>query len=381
MFCISISLFAQENTELSADLMQQDTISQHRRILLERFRTGNLDSVRLVLAEFDRRPEMPVLWPSERLLVYFWTENYPAIDDLVRNFDRVVEASIRRHPPDQIVWNVLSYQAIQDENELISWIDQSGCSNEEFDFLSDLLKMMLHGDWDDQTLADRDIALFLEQYFFEENENEVPEKNNVKTISAEPYVPYVDPWRFGFGIGVGPAFPFGRLSDYLSAKTCLFFDFDVYYRRWRFSIFLQAVTGKLKKDIPLKDGIDVWSAGQSANIGNVGLTAGYSVVDVRFFGLTPFMGWSINGCTPSEQAMEDNEALRDAGIKRGVSGTLGLDAECKLHDLFPSLKRRDMMVTFDVKLMYTPAMFNNVASRYSGDMLFLVFGFNFNIFH
>lgn len=382
LLCFPQVLLAQNDAHASPtapDSAWYETVVQNRRELLDLFYTRNLDSVRLALTEFDRRPEISVLWPAERLLLYYWIENYAGIDSLIRSFDKIAATSELHHPPDQIVWNVLSYQATQDIDELVSWIDQSGCSDAKFDFLVRLLETVTHDDRNDQKAVNNAITQFIKANPLPKDE---PGASNIMTVEpeyAEAPRPDAEPWKFGVGIGAGRAFSSGHLADYLSPRACIYFNFDLYYQRWRFSLFMQAASGKLKKDIWFNYGSDVWAAGQSANLGNVGLTVGYAIADEKLFRITPFVGFSVNGCTPSEQAVAENEVLQDAGIRRGFSSAWGLDTELKLHGLFSSLKHKDMFACVDLKLMYAPAAFNNVSSRYSGNMFYLIFGINFDI--
>ncbi len=375
--CFPLSVWAQQGYGITTDSSLNETISHNRRLLLDKFNAGRLDSVSLLLDSFDRHQNIRVLWPAERLLLYYWIERYHAIDSLAQHFGEACNEVSSNHPPDQIVWNVLSYHSLENIDTLVTWVDQTGCSDDIFDFRVQLLETMLYGDQEDQTSINREIQSLADQYF--PQEKEPAEVQTVVPKQIETYHPYDDPWRIGFGIGLGPTSVSGNLTDYLSTKASLSFNLNVNYRRWCFILLMQTIFAKLEKDIPVNDGGDIWEAGQWANITNFGLALGYSVFDRKFVRMSPFIGLSVSGCSPSEQQMENNEVLRDAGIRWGFSSMYGVDTEIKLYNMISFLKRKDFLASFNVRLNYIPAMFDNVKSRYSGNVFFVTFGVSMDI--
>ena len=336
-------------------------------MLLDLFRAGRLDSVSLLSDSIDRNHDIPLLWPAERLLLYFWIERYHAIDSLARHFDEVCK---NNHPAEQVIWNVLSFHSLENIDLLVSWIDQSECDDNEFGFRVRLLETMILGDWDDQASVNREIISLVNLHFHEEVESP-QETIQTKPQRHESETPD-DPWALELSIGLGPTSVSGKFADYLSTRAGLSFNFSVYYKRWCFSLLMQPIFAKLKRDIPVGNGPDVWEAGKSAIIGNYGLALGYSIVDNAFLKINPFIGLSFSDCTPTEEQILDNEALRDAGIRWGVSTMYGIDTGFKLYNMINVLKRNNIPVSFNVRMNLIPKMFNKV--HYSGNMWLLTFG-------
>ena len=366
-----LSVFAQQGDSIisSREDSIRQTVSQNRRLLLDKFRAGRLDSASALLDSIDRyHRDQPLLWSAERLLLYYWIERYDAIDSLALNFDDFCEKTAANPPPEQMVWNVLSYYSQEKVDTLVAWIDQTGCSDEVFDFRMRLLKTMLQNELEDQSTVHQEIWSFIAQYSFRENEI-----STVATEQAEHHEPDT-PWRVGVGIGLGTASASGKIANYLSVKTCLSFDLNVNYERWYFSLLLQVAFSRLKLDIPFKKGDGFWEAGKPANIVNFDLSVGYSVINSRLFRMSPFVGVAISECAPGETQIENDNTLKNAGIKGGYANITGLDTDLKLYQMINFMKRKDILLSLNVRINYIPSMFNNVNARYSGNMLFVTFG-------
>ena len=354
-------------------------VSQNRRLLLDKFRAGRLDSVALLVDSIDRHHRgQPLLWPAERLLLYYWIERYPALDSLARYFDKVSKETAFGHPTEQTVWNVLSYHSSENMDTLVAWIDQTGCSDEVFDFRVRLLETLVNGELDDQPTVERNILLLIDQYIFQE-EVSLQEVQTVAPAQAETDQPYVDPWMIGFGIGVGYPSVSGNIANYLSTKAALSFDLNVSSRRYYFSLLMQVIFARLKRNIPVGTGGDVWEAGKSANIGNYGLAVGYSFIDNQILRMTPFVGVAVSESSPSEQQIENNNVLRDAGIRWGKSIIYGVNIDVKLHSIFDFMAQKDFTSSLNVKVNYIPAMFSNVSKKYSGNMFFFTLGMSMDV--
>ena len=375
-----LPVFAQQDDtipEHGGSILQ--TISQDRRLLLDRFNAGRLDSVALLVDSIDRyHCDYPLLWPAERLLLYYWIERYDAIDSLARYFDEVIKETASGHPPEQMVWNVLSYYSPGKMDTLVAWIDQTGCSDEVFDFRVRLLETLVDSELDDQPTVERKILSLMAQYTFRE-EALPPEAQTVVPRQVETGQPYAEPWQIGFGMGAGPAFVSGNIAQYLSTKAALSFDLNVSSQRYCFSLLIQAIFAKLKRNIPVGSGGDVWEAGKAAYIGNYGLTFGYSIIDNRSLRMTPFVGVAVSECSPGEQQIEDNSALRNAGIRWGKPIVCGVNMDVKLNSIFDFMQREDFTSSFNIKVNYIPAMFSNISKNYSGGMIFVTLGMSMDV--
>ena len=368
LVCVPVFVMAQQENRISI----HNIVSPERQMLLEQFRDGRLDSLSVLLDSMDVRHPDPLLWPAERLLLYYWTERYDAIDSLLNHFDEICMETSSNHPTEQVVWNVLSYHSLENKEMLVSWIDQSGCNDREFDFRVQLLGIIIHSEWDDQTSVSREITSFFNQYLY------VEEKVSQKNTEPDPIPPVTktpdEPWSLEFGFGLGPTSVSGRFANYFSTHAGLSFNFNVCYNRWFFPVLLHPIFARLKCDIPVGKGDEVWETGKLAIISNFGLAAGYSVIDYKFFKMNPFIGLSFSECAPSEQYREDNETLTDAGIRWGFSCMYGIDTQFKLENIIALLKRNNFPVLFNVRVNYIPAMFNNVNPRYSGNLNFVSLG-------
>ena len=375
-FLFPLAIFAQQEDQDSnrEDSIGQ-TISQNRRLLLNRFYATRLDSVSLLLDSLDRHHrDQPLLFPAERLLLYYWIERHEAIDSLTMHFDGFCEEISANPPPEQMLWNVLSYYSQEKMDTLIAWIDQTGCNDEVFDFRERLLKTLLKNELEEQSFVEQEIRSFINQYSLREKET-----STVATEQTEPQEPD-NPWRVGVGIGMGTVSVSGKLANYLSPKICVPFDVNVNYKRWYFSLQLQMVFSQLKLDIPFENGNGVWEAGKSANITSLDLSVGYSVIDSRFLRMSPFIGVAISDCLPSEQQIEKDDALKDAGISSGFANIVSLDTDVKLYQMINSWNKKNILISLNVRINYLPAMFSNVNTRYSGNMLFVTFGVRYDVF-
>ena len=374
-FLFPLLAFAQQEDSFSN---REDTIhrmvSQNRRLLLDKFYATRLDSVSLLLDSIElHHRDQPLMFPAERLLLYYWIERYNEIDFLAWNLDGFCEKVAANPPPDQMIWNALSYYSQEKMNTLVEWIDQTGCSDEIFDFRVRLLKTLLQNELEEQSFIEQEIRLLMSQYSFQENEISL-----IATEQAEPNEPD-SPWRIGLGFGLGAVSASGKITNYLSPKICMSLDMNVNYERWYFSLLLQVAFSKLKLDMPYKKTGGVWEAGKTANIFNFDFSVGYSVIDSRFFRMSPFVGIALSDCSPSEQQIENDETLKNAGISGGFSNILGLDTDIKLYQMNNSGKKKNVLTSLNIRINYIPTMFNNVNSRYSGNMLFVTFGFRFDV--
>ena len=376
IFCtlFQLSIF---NYQYSID--DSVVVMQNRRMLIDKFRAGRLDSVSLLLDSIDHHhSDQPLLWPAERLLLYYWIERYQAIDSLAQHFDSVCNAASQNHPPDQMVWNVLLFHSLEMMDTLVAWIDQTECGDEVFDFRVQLLKTMLYADGEDQTSIQREICSLLDQYSFQEVET-LPEVQTVVPKQIEPQHSYYDdPWRVGCAIGLGPTFISGTIAKYLSTKTCLSFALNVNYQRWYYSLLVQAIFANLRQNIHAENGV-VWEVGNSANISNFGLSFGYSMMDGRYFKISPLIGLSVSECAPSDQLIANKNELSGVGIRWGIASMYGVDTDIKLYQIFPILIRKDFLASLNVRLTYIPEMFGNVNGRYSGNMFFVTLGISMDV--
>ena len=370
VFLFPMSAFAQQESNISSrDDTTQHIMSQNRRLLLNKFYTARLDSVSLLLDSMDRHYyEQPLLFPAERLLLYYWIERYDAIDSLVHHFDDFCEKISTNPPSDQMIWNALSYYSQEKRNMLVEWIDQTGCSDDVFDFRMLLLKILLQNELQEQSSIEEEIRTFINQFSSQENEISFIEAKEVKSHEAD------SPWRIGIGLGFGAVSISGKIDNYLSPKFCGSFDLSVNYERWYFLMLLQFAFPKLKQDVPFKNGDGVWEAGKTANIFNFNIAVGYSVINSRFFRTSPFVGLAISECAPGEIQIEKDDTLNDAGISGGISNIIGLDTDINLYQMINPQKQNKLMYALNVRINYIPSMFSNVNSRYSGNMLFISFG-------
>lgn len=367
LFCIPLLATAQQEDTVSL----YKTISAERQILLNHFRAGRLDSLLFISDSIGKHCDIPLLWPAERLLLYYWTEKYDAIDSLAQHFDKVCTEAASRHPAEQALWNVFSLHSLENIDMLVSWIDQSGCGDDKFSFRVQLLETMIFGDWDDQASVNREIISFVGRHFPDEKEAETPQ-----AIQASPppkYEPPDDTWSLELGLGLGPTYVSGHFADYFSTRAGLSFNFAVNYKDWYFSLLMQPIFAKLKRNILAGNG-EVWEAGKKAIITNCGLSLGYSGVNNKFLKITPFLGLSLSECSPTDQQIENNEALANAVIRWGFSTMYGIDTGFKLFNVIDVMKRKDIPVSLNVRLNYIPKTFNTVDSRYSGNMFLVIFG-------
>lgn len=358
-------------------------VMQSRRLLIDNFRAGRLDSVALLIDSIDHHHhDLLLLWPAERLLLYYWIERHQAVDSLSQHFDSVSSVASQNHPSDQMVWNVLLFHSLESKDTLVAWIDQTGCGDDLFDFRVRLLETMLSVDDEDQLSVQSKIGSLLGLYSFEEKTTQETKTSQEVQIAAQeqqtPCYSNDDPWRVGCSFGLGPTSVSDPLAGYLSTKTCLSFSLNVNYQQWYFSFLMQPVFARLKRDILAENGA-VWESGKLALIGNIGLLFGYSVIDNRYLKISPMIGLSISECSPTDQQIENNSELAEVGIRWGYASMYGIDTDIKLYKLFPALTRQGFLASFNVRLTYIPEMFGNVNARYSGNMLMVTFGIGMDI--
>ena len=374
-FLFPLAAFAQQGDSIS---VHEDSIqriaSQNRRLLLDKFYTTRLDSVSMLLDSIElHHQDQPLLHPAERLLLYYWIERYDAIDSLARHFDVFCAKIAANPPPEQMVWNVLSYFSQEKKDTLVAWIDQTGCSDEVFDFRVGLLKTMLQNELEEQSYVEQEIRSFIKQFSFREEDFSNIETGKFESSKSD------SPWQIGIVIGMGTVSTSGKIANYLSPKICVPFYVNVNYERWYFSFLLQLAFPKLKLDMPYKKGDGVWKAGKIATIVNMDLSVGYSVIDNRYLRMSPFIGVAFTDCSPSDQQIEKDETLKDAGISGGFANITGLDTDIKLYQIIHPRKKKNFLLSLNFRINYIPAMFNNVSFRYSGNMIFTTFGVRMDV--
>ena len=350
------------------------TVLADRQLLLEKFRAGRLDSIALLLDSIDRRRDIPLLLPAERLLLYYWIERYHAIDSLAFHFNEVCMEAASNRPTDHLT-NCLEFHSLENIDLLVSWIDQSGCDDGKFRFRVQLLETMLRGDWEDQATVNREISAFVSRFLRDEEKfrQKIKQTESQRFKTKNPD----EPWTLEFGMGFGFASVSGNIAEYLSTRTVLSFNFNVYYNSFYASFMMQPIFAKLKRDIPANHANVVWEADNPAIIGNYGLAFGVSCIDNEFLKMNAFIGLSSSNCSPTEQQISNNEALRSAGIYGGIAPMFGIDATFRLYNMMDNLKRNDFPVSFNMRLNYIPSIFSN--ANYQGNMFLMTFGISIEL--
>ncbi|MDR3093137.1 MAG: hypothetical protein LBU62_00650 [Bacteroidales bacterium] len=350
------------NPLVSADSSKEihPLVSDIRRQMTNLVWEGRLDSVMTMLENFEQdHPRLKAVAPSERLLLYFWSERYGDIFRFLRqkkevsSFELEVSGSKLEDSlsflGDEGLWNVLSHKTSEHISDLYDWIDQTDLYDDEIQFLRDLLADLTKED--ELQATDKRLSAYRED-------------TSDQPSSSE--------WSFGMGLEAGPAFFSGDITRIFQPKAYFSLDFDLRSNRWDMAFLLQFAATSLQRDVPLKDSVTIWGKGATADFLNMGLTLGYAVVKNDWFRFTPYVGLMVNTIRPTETAIANDANLSKVNIV-SFGQCYGATAQLRICQI----RELNAEMTFITRFQYVPHAYNHSGVRYQGDFWSLMFGLSF----
>ncbi len=388
---ISISCFSQTDTSSIsiADRIAEykpsksELISKGRRMLLDEFRTGNMDRVAEIVHYFEREindKSHVGLWPSEQILLYYWIEEYSNIIDF-SNYNPEENNNYNRkiiYPSDNSVFNEIADKSTEDFDFLMERILQQDFSQDAEDFLVLMLKRLL--------VDDNSKSFSMEQVNKEADKFILDYPNSPMNEVVKKHISYkwtIGDWSYGMYFGGGYTIPSGNMLDYVSSKGALCVSFDIFYKKSALLFNVQSGFGETQQDIPVKS-YGYWEKNMSSDLTSVGIGLGFSAFDNIKFRITPFAGVSFGYIYPSGTDLD--EELEKFSIGTSVSPMFGLNLTYRFinpNKLSPPNHYSPFQGSFglNAKITYVPNILRQEGHQYAGNIWYLTIGVNMEFFN
>lgn len=366
------------------ELSKYDMISKGRRMLLDKFEEGNIEEVRDIIRYFDREindKNHIALWPAERILLYYWTEDYDKIIDFsayIHSEDQSRERAAV-YPPKDMLYTSLQSASHESFDQLVGGAEKYHFSDDANDYLHLLLESLLYDSSEryvSMNKINEDADRFIENYPDSPLLEIVKEHISYKLTRSD--------FMFGMYLGGGYSLCSGAYTHTFRPRGALAFSVDLYWRRYALFLSGDVGFGKLRQDV-LVGGGDRWEKGSSGEFSVLGLSLGYSVLETKNFRLTPFSGAAFSSINPTQK--EDMPSyLEDFDIGTSCSGMVGFNVR---YLFFNTLWNRRHRNTFgmsegamgvNARVAYVPSALRSEGHTYGGNIVFLTIGISIDWF-
>lgn len=270
---------------------QTDKIATARGYLRDAFAADDIGLVNAWLGflqyELDSDMEAATLF-DERWLLYYWTENFAALLAEVADFDSLFKRKIifQMPPPEDDLFRIVDQTSFDRRYELFAALQRGFLSEEEKALAALLLDHLLRTDATESGKQEQDAkaSAFLKKY---------PDsrfKNYVWTHIYDGHAPA----KYGF---VGDLmFTYGRHDGAMGINFKPFWGIGGSLGFWqnRISGNLRVQVGGQEVRREFADGDYIVSPDSSATVVDVGLDAGFDLVDARRLRITPLVGLGVS---------------------------------------------------------------------------------------
>lgn len=368
-----------QNDSIYKSIVQYDDsasliINKGRKLLLAKFVDKDYKSMSEILnyLESKENKDYIALYPVERWLLDYWTEEYGDILQTTIKFDSSYYASFnyRIRPQYDLLYMKLYQTSKQEQASLTQRIDNSNFNQSEKDFLK------------------------LNLSYCTVDKNKSPDcqdtlntltNSYISTYPKSEFIPYAKkyirfqyiPRKFGLGIeffsGIG-LFT-NQLYNSFGNHGVFGFAIDYSYNDWIFYFRDYLGFSSLRQDLVFKN--TTWTKGSSADIFLPEFSVGYVFFENSRIKLSPFIGISSSSISPPSQDQTDKPELKNVGLDFTTTYTFGFNADFKFKMRTPFRNSKNLSY-YGIRLRYGFNMpqFSNHYSGYDGYMSYITIGFN-----
>ncbi|MEJ8800463.1 hypothetical protein [Pontibacter sp. H249] len=328
---LSPMLVAQQKEVLqnavSFDESKREIINKGRSMLLDKFLDKDFTTVKVISDSLQRLEDKDylALYPGERWLIMYWTEDYQRLLQDAKDFsDEEVGAIYRKVVPQRdMLFDKMLERTRSSAVLMASNIAQTKLPQEQKDFLEMHLFNTIAGD--EYKLVPQDTLNHMATSFLQRYPVS-PYANFTKQYVRYELKPAK--WGFGFEFFSGVGIFSGELKDKFNTNVPIGVAFDVSYKNW--VLYLRDYIGfnSTKEALPFKSG--VWEKDERATVFLPEASIGYVLVDEQRIKLAPFAGIAGMDITPPTGVVEKNPDYEDLGLKFTTTYTLGANLDLKM---------------------------------------------------
>lgn len=304
------------------------------------------------------------LWPSEQILISFWTKNYQYITIHYNDIEQMLNDNYENKvvPPRDMMYNKLKEISTGAYDSLNADVDTADLNAKDRHFLQLLLRYLLTKDGNSefsQEMLNKEADDYLAQF---------PNTEHSRFIRI--YIRYVieeSKWGFGMDVGSGYGILNGGLGDHFENNVPVVFGGDISYEKYLLYLRVYVGIGRTSQAFSY-DG--EWKNNLDVNIEVPELSLGYAMIDNHRFKLAPFAGLGFMKISPPEKEKEKDG--NDVSLGRTTGYIFGLNVDYKLKHkakgIFSSHENSYWLIRFRTGYMI-PNM-DREDDRFDGGMTF-----------
>lgn len=305
-----------------------ETIGKGRRLILDKFLEGDQQKVQEIfkyLIENEEDEDYLAFYPHEKLLLYYWTEQYAPILQALANFDSVVTATVHTQirPREDMLYPKLGAYFLEKQAEAKSKIHFSDLSESEKEILKlNLDYLLIDSNQPSETQENLNVQAnkFLADYPNSKYEDYIRKNIRVQLLPSK--------WGFAFEFFSGYGFFTEDLKSSFNNSIPIGIALDIEYKRC--VLYLRNYIGfsKTKNNIPFESG--TWVKDAQARVFLPEASFGYILLDNKYVKLVPFLGISSADISPTTHDVEKIPEYEDVGLSFTTTYTSGLNMDLKL---------------------------------------------------
>ena len=392
LILISLSVFhssAQTDSLQTQILNYTDSTSEiiikGRGLLADKFMEGDYQKVKeikeFLMAKVPQENYV-VFNPLEYWTILYWTQQYDELLASMALQDSLNNSPNRRYqhfndlrfekkitPPKDLLGEKLVKRSTDSILQLYTFIDHSTLIREDKDFLK--LRIQYITSMSNYTPGKTDSLNVTADQFLNSYPNSHYNQFIRQNIRYE-FVP--SKWAFVFEFFSGYGILNEELKNTFTNPVPIGIAFDVYYKN--VALFLRNYIGfsKTKTDIPYNNGI--WEREKQARVYLPEASLGYVVMDNKIAKLTPFAGFAGTAFLPTENDIQENKALKKAGLNFTNTYTAGINLDIKLGASKTEMVSYNEVGYWLLRLRYgyTQSQLQKRYDNYSGAMHYITVG-------
>lgn len=349
---------------------KSETILKGRKLTLDKFMEN--DKVKVIeLLEFLQKQENEdylAFYPSEKWLLYYWTQQYQQVLKDVQDFDSTYMGRMNRQvkPQRDLLLIKIKEKLFQQRNEIKQQILQSDLNEEDKNFLALNFDYLLFS-YDNKEITQDSLNIFSNKYL-----QKFPHSNFDKYVRQYIRYEFVQSkWGLAFEFFSG----YGIFTDNLEKKfknnIPIGVAFDICYKN--FALYLRDYIGfsRTKDSILFKDG--TWRKDAQVRVFLPEASLGYTTIDSRLFKVAPFVGISSTDISPTDYDKKKYPEYENVELAFTTTYTFGLNLDFKLGK-FKKKKPEPSYGFVRVRFAYNKPQFNWKYNGFDGDFYYLTIG-------
>jgi hypothetical protein len=362
------------NEILSYPAPKSEIINRGRNMIIDLLVANDQNKVRKVfnyLVEEEGNQYYLAFYPGEKWLLYYWTEQYDKLIESILYHDTIDWQSNRSlilpnedlliQKLREIVWSEESVIKSQIKLSDLNEIDKAFLEL-HFNYLMETLK-----EDKDQDYLNTSADQFLVSYPNSGYEQFV--RRNIR------YVYKISKWGAAYELFTGAGIFSGGLQRNFKNVYSFGIACDVAYNNLTGYLRIAIGHSKTKDSIAFSTG--TWRGGEHAEMLAFEGSVGYATFENNHFKVSPFIGFTSTGISPSQTDKEKFPEYEDVGLEYTLAYTLGVNTEIK----FKTAQRWNGFGTQEsyrfIRLRYSYVMpqFDRKYDGFSGDLHCITIGF------